>query len=133
MKRVLIVEDNPSNLKLAGTILTKAGYEVRQAPDAPGGIEQARHWQPDLILMDVQLPGVDGLSAMRTLKSDPATRAIPIIALTAFAMKGDEQKMLAAGFDGYIAKPIRYREFLDRVAAILGPGGAESGQREPHE
>lgn len=129
MKRVLIVEDNLINLKLAATILTKAGYEVRQAPDAPDGIEQARAWRPDLILMDVQLPGMDGLSATQELKSDPATRGIPIIALTAFAMKGDEQKMLAAGCDGYIAKPLRYHEFLAQISAVLGPGSTA----HPHD
>lgn len=126
MKRVLIVEDNPVNLKLATTILAKAGYEVEQAPDAPSGIERARTWQPDLILMDVQLPGMDGLAATYALKRDPATHAIPVIALTAFAMKGDEQKMLAAGCDGYIAKPIRYHDFLARIAAVIGPGAPRS-------
>ena len=107
MKRILVIEDNPTNLKLATTILTKSGYDVCQAPDAPSGIARAHELQPDLILMDVQLPGMDGLTATRELKQHPATRAIPVIALTAFAMKGDEQKMLAAGCDGYIAKPIR--------------------------
>lgn len=120
MKRILVVEDNPANLKLAATLLTGAGYYVLQARDANEGIEQARKAQPDLILMDVQLPGMDGLSAAQLLKQDPRTRPIPIIALTAFAMKGDEQKMRAAGCDGYIAKPIRYREFLEQVSAVLG-------------
>ncbi len=119
MKRILVVEDNPTNLKLATTILTGAGYKVLQARDATVGITEARHAQPDLILMDVQLPGMNGLTAARALKQDPATRAIPIVALTAFAMRGDEQKMLAAGCDGYIAKPIRYREFLERITAVL--------------
>jgi len=121
MKRVLIVEDNSTNLKLATTILSVAGYDVLQATDAASGMLQAREAKPDLILMDVQLPGTDGLTAAHSLKQDPATRSIPIIALTAFAMKGDEQKMLDAGCDGYIAKPIRYRELLDRIAALLAP------------
>jgi len=126
LKRVLIVEDNPVNLKLVITILTRAGYAVEQAPDAPGGIERARAWRPHLILMDVQLPGMDGLAATHELKHDPATQAIPVIALTACAMKGDEQKMLAAGCDGYIAKPIRYHEFLSQIAAVIGPGATHT-------
>jgi two-component system cell cycle response regulator DivK len=119
MKRILVIEDNPTNLKLATTILAKAGYDVAQAFDAPSGIARAHELRPDLILMDVQLPGMDGLAATRELKQHPQTRAIPVIALTAFAMKGDEQKMLAAGCDGYIAKPIRYHDFLARIEAAL--------------
>jgi len=123
MKRILVIEDNPTNLKLAATILAKAGYDVAQALDAPSGIARAHELRPDLILMDVQLPGMDGLAATRELKQHPETKAIPVIALTAFAMKGDEQKMLAAGCDGYIAKPIRYLDFLARIEAALAGSG----------
>ncbi len=118
--RILVVEDNPANMKLVASLLGKEGYEVLRATDAPGGIAMAREQLPGLILMDIQLPGMDGLAATHLLKEDPATKHIPVIALTAFAMKGDEEKMLAAGCDGYIAKPIRYKEFLATVASFLG-------------
>ncbi len=116
---VLIVEDNPTNMKLASGLLKRAGYEVLEAFDADGGIAMAREKLPSLILMDIQLPGMDGLTATQLLKGDEKTRHIKIIALTAFAMKGDEEKMLAAGCDGYISKPIRYKEFLETVKAML--------------
>ncbi len=117
--KILIVEDNPANMKLTSNILAKAGYETLEAMDAEVGIQLAGNEMPSLILMDIQLPGMDGLAATRLLKGDQNTRDIPIIALTAFAMKGDEQKMLQAGCDGYIAKPIRYREFLKTVKSFL--------------
>ena len=120
MAKILLVEDNPANLKLAEFLLRKAGHEVLAAEDAIAGIALARAQLPDLVLMDVQLPGMDGLEATRVLKSDPATRAVKVIALTAFAMKGDEEKMRSAGCDGYIAKPFQYQEFLAQVAAFLG-------------
>ena len=120
MAKILIIEDNPANMKLAEFLLRKAGHEVLQAEDAPAGIALAREHLPDLVLMDVQLPGMDGLTATKALKADPATRAIKVIVLTAFAMKGDEEKMLAAGCDGYIAKPFQYREFLAEVERQLG-------------
>ena len=116
------IEDNPANMKLTSILLSKQGYEVLEAADADTGIRLARDKAPDLILMDIQLPGMDGLTATRLLKAGARTRNIPIIALTAFAMKGDEEKMLKAGCDGYIAKPIRYREFLKTVASFLEHG-----------
>ena len=119
MARVLIVEDNPANMTLAVFLLETVGHTVLSATNAEAGLALARDEQPDLILMDVQLPGMDGLEAATLLKGDEATRAIPVIALTAFAMKGDEERILAAGCDGYIAKPMQYREFLDTVAAHL--------------
>lgn len=124
MAKILVVEDNPANLKLAEFLLRRAGHEVLKASDAPAGLALARSAQPDLVLMDIQLPGMDGLTATRELKSDPATRAVRVVALTAFAMKGDEEKMLAAGCDGYIAKPFAYQDFLDAVARHLAPAGA---------
>jgi two-component system cell cycle response regulator DivK len=121
MPRVLIVEDNAANLKLAIFLLRSAGHQVLSAKDAEAGLTLARDEKPDLILMDIQLPGMDGLQAIGLLKGDAATSGIPIIALTALAMKGDEARILAAGSDSYIAKPIRYKEFLEAVEALVGP------------
>jgi len=100
-------------------LLQSAGHSVLSARDAEAGLTLARDEQPDLILMDIQLPGMDGLQATALLKRDDATRAIPVIALTALAMKGDEERIRAAGCDGYIAKPMRYQEFLATIAAQL--------------
>jgi two-component system cell cycle response regulator DivK len=117
--RVLIVEDNPTNMTLATFLLQSAGHTVLGATDAEAGLTMARAERPNLILMDIQLPGMDGLQATALLKADDVTRAIPVIALTALAMKGDEERIRAAGCDGYIAKPMRYQEFLATVAAQL--------------
>ena len=119
MATILIVEDNAANMKLAIFLLESAGHTVLTATDAEAGLTLARDQQPNLILMDIQLPGMDGLEATAILKRDNATRAIPIIALTALAMKGDEERIRAAGCDGYIAKPMRYKDFLASVAAQL--------------
>ena len=119
MAKVLIIEDNAANMKLATILLELAGHTVLSATDAEAGLTSARGEQPDLILMDIQLPGMDGLEATRLLKRDDATHAIPVIALTALAMKGDEERIRAAGCIGYIAKPMRYQEFLATIAAQL--------------
>ena len=119
MARVLIVEDNPTNMTLAIFLLQSVGHTVLSATDAEGGLTLARDARPHLILMDIQLPGMDGLQATALLKQDVATRAIPVIALTALAMKGDEARIRAAGCDGYIAKPMRYQDFLETVATEL--------------
>ncbi|HWL40579.1 MAG TPA: response regulator [Gemmatimonadaceae bacterium] len=119
MAKVLIVEDNPANMTLAVFLLQSAGHVVLSAVDAEAGLTLAREQQPDLILMDIQLPGMDGLQATAMLKADDATRNIPVIALTALAMKGDEARIRAAGCDGYIAKPLDYKNFLAAVAAQL--------------
>jgi two-component system, cell cycle response regulator DivK len=119
MAKVLIIEDNPTNLTLATFLLQSVSHTVLSATDAEAGLALARAERPDLILMDIQLPGMDGLEATAQLKRDDATRSIPVIALTAFAMKGDEERIRAAGCDGYIAKPMRYREFLATVAEQL--------------
>lgn len=119
MATILIAEDNPVNLKLATVLLTKAGHEVLQATDGDAAVAMARTRRPDLVLMDVQMAGMDGLAATRILKQDEATRAIPVVALTAFAMRGDEEKFMAAGGDGYIAKPYHYEELLRRVTEFL--------------
>jgi two-component system cell cycle response regulator DivK len=118
MAKILIVEDNVTNMKLAALLLEQAGHTVIGARDAEEGLSLARDEQPNLILMDIQLPGMDGLTATMRLKQDEATRAIPVIALTALAMKGDEERIRAAGCDGYIAKPIRYQEFLATIAVL---------------
>ena len=119
MARILVIEDNPANMTLAIFLLERHGHTVLSAIDAEAGLTLARERRPDLILMDIQLPGMDGLEATRQLKLDDATRAIPVIALTALAMKGDEGRIRAAGCDGYIAKPIRYQEFLAAITAKL--------------
>jgi two-component system cell cycle response regulator DivK len=119
MPTVLIVEDNPTNMTLAVFLLGSAKYTVLQATNAEAGLALAREQQPDLVLMDIQLPGMDGLQATALLKADAATRSIPVIALTALAMKGDEERIRAAGCDGYIAKPLDYKAFLGTIAAQL--------------
>ena len=120
MAKVLVVEDNPTNMRLAVFLLRSVGHVVFSATDAEAGLTLARDQQPNLILMDIQLPGMDGLAATIALKADAATQSIPVIALTALAMKGDEERIRAAGCDGYIAKPMRYQEFLATVAEQLG-------------
>ena len=119
MAKVLIVEDNPANMTLAAFLLQSAGHTVLRATDAEAGLTLARDEQPQLILMDIQLPGMDGLEATALLKRAEATCAIPVIALTALAMKGDEERIRSAGCDGYIAKPMHYKEFLATIAAQL--------------
>lgn len=130
---VLVVEDNPANMKLVSMLLRQAGYQVLQAEDAATGIELARARDPQLVLMDIQLPGMDGLAATRILKGDEATRHIRIVALTAFAMRGDEEKIRAAGCDGYFAKPIQYKSFLSDLEKMLAmpaqPGNETNGNR----
>lgn len=122
-KTVLLVEDNPANMTLATFLLRSAGYEVITATDAETGVAMARAQNPSLILMDIQLPGMDGLEATGQLRADESTRTIPVIALTALAMKGDEERIRAAGCDGYIAKPLDYKAFLATVASYLSPSG----------
>lgn len=119
MATILVAEDNPASLKLATLLLRNAGHAVLQAADGQTAVDMVRAQRPDLVLMDVQMAGMDGLSATRILKQDAGTRRIPIVALTAFAMRGDEEKFVAAGCDAYIAKPFRAGEFLARVQAIL--------------
>jgi len=116
---ILIVEDNPRNLKLIRDVLQFHGYEILVAETGELGVELARQRQPALILMDVQLPGMDGVAATRLLKADPATQHIPIIAMTAFAMKGDRERLLDDGFDDYVSKPIRIKEVPDIIKLHL--------------
>ena len=119
MARILIVEDNAANMKLSVLLLQNVGHAALCAADAETGLTMARAELPDLILMDVQLPGMDGLAATALLKADPATAAIPVIALTAMAMKADREKSQLAGCDAYIAKPLRYQELHATIEALL--------------
>jgi len=120
-EKILIVEDNPLNMQLAVDVLEAAGFTVLQAGDAEEGIAMAKTERPALILMDENLPRIDGLSATRTLKQDSATKDILVVMLTAHAMKGDKERVLAGGCDGYLTKPINTREFAKEVAHFLEP------------
>jgi CheY-like chemotaxis protein len=118
---ILIVDDNPMNLKLIRVLLSGEGYDVRVAGDATEALAVLKAFTPKLILMDIQLPGIDGLELTRRLKASSATRDVIILALTAYAMKGDAERMVQAGCDGYIAKPIDTREFPGTLARYLRP------------
>ena len=118
-ERILIVDDNAINLKLVAYLMKANGYTVDTALDAESAIEAIRSNLPDVILMDIQLPGIDGLELTRRLKADPATREIVIVAVTAYAMKGDQAKALAAGCDDYITKPIDTRSLPETIAKHL--------------
>jgi CheY-like chemotaxis protein len=124
---ILVVEDNRLNLELVTDLLESAGHRVRTAASAEEGLRLAAEERPDLILMDIRLPGMDGHAAVRILKQSAAMRAIPTIALTAQAMKGDEATAKASGFDGYLSKPIDTRSFSDRIKAFLGPANPNRG------
>lgn len=115
----LVVEDNPSNLLLIRAVLERGGYCTEAARSAEDALAQLQRVRPDLILMDVELPGRNGLSLTRQLKADPATAAIPIVVVTAYAMQGDQARALAAGCDGYITKPISPRTFISEIEAML--------------
>jgi two-component system, cell cycle response regulator DivK len=119
---ILIVEDNEKNLKLVRDVLRFHRYQTLEAVNAETGISLAAHHQPDLVLMDIQLPGIDGVTALGRLRGDPTTAAIPVVALTAFAMKDDQARLLQAGFDGYLVKPISVKEFPGQIAELLARG-----------
>jgi two-component system, cell cycle response regulator DivK len=119
---ILIVDDNPVNLKLARVVLTGAGYEVRTAGDAQEALAALETFSPRLVLMDLQMPGMDGLELTRRLKADPRHSHLVIVALTAYAMKGDEEKAREAGCDGYLVKPIDTRTLEGAIAGYLGQG-----------
>jgi two-component system, cell cycle response regulator DivK len=119
-KKILVVEDNELNRRLLTDILGIQGYEILETTEGLDAIEIARSSHPDLILLDLQLPDVSGFDVARRLKDDPATRTIPIIAVTAFAMRGDEERALESGCDGYVAKPINVMDFLAMVRKWLG-------------
>ncbi len=121
MARILMIEDNAANMKLALLLLKNAGHSVSCAVDAETGVALARDELPDLILMDIQLPGMDGLAATQLLKRDPVTAPIPVIALTAMAMKADRERSLNAGCNAYITKPLRYKELYATIDSLLRP------------
>ena len=116
---ILIVEDHEKNRKLVRDVLQATGYRTLESETAEEGIRLAREAQPALILMDIQLPGIDGIEAFRRLRADPATSGIPVMAVTASAMTHNRQQVMAAGFDGYQSKPINVREFLEAVRQLL--------------
>jgi CheY-like chemotaxis protein len=124
---ILIIEDNDKNLKLVRDLLQVKGYQTIEAGRAELGIELALRHLPRLILMDIQLPGMDGVTALSQLRADPSTARIPVVALTAFAMKDDRQRFLSAGFDGYLMKPINVREFPGVVREFCDRHHAQPG------
>jgi CheY-like chemotaxis protein len=114
-KTVLVVEDNELNMKLVRSLLQIRNYGVLEAVDAETGIQLTRKHRPDLVLMDVQLPGIDGLKATQIIKEDPALKDIPVVALTSYVMQGDEEKAVKAGCTGYITKPLDTKAFLETI------------------
>lgn len=120
MAKILVVDDDAINLKLALIVLKQADHEVLSANGGAEGVAAALAHAPDLVLMDIQMPDMDGVAALRQLRAEPRTAALKVVALTALTMKGDRERLLAEGFDGYLEKPIRYKEFLALVAALLG-------------
>ena len=120
--RILVVEDNPKNLRLLRDVLEFWGYQVTAAATGEEGVALATREQPDLILMDLQLPGIDGHEALRLLRQDPTTKGVPVVAVTAFAMQDDRDRAALAGFDGYLEKPLSVRDLPEQVKAFLKPG-----------
>src|SRR5215510_4940447 len=127
-KKILLVEDNPVNRRLAVFLLRSQGYEVREATKAKEALEMLEKERADLIVMDIQLPGMDGLEVTRRIKAQPATADIPVIAVTSYAMKGDREKALAAGCVGYVTKPIDKNIFIQEIAACLAEKAKIEGQ-----
>ena len=119
MAKILVIEDNPTNMKLVSLLLERQGHTVERASSAEQGIEFARRSRPEIVIMDIQLPGMDGLAATRILKTDEETKNVKILALTALAMNGDKERIQKAGCDAYVAKPLRYKEFLSALDGLL--------------
>ncbi len=119
MARILIVDNEPTCLLLSTTMLKRAGHEVLNAVDGAQAIQAALTHAPDLILMDIGMPDVDGITALKKLRADPRTAGIKVVALTAYAITGERERFLAEGFDGYLSKPIRYKEFAGQIEAML--------------
>lgn len=124
MTTILIVEDHEKNMKLVRDVLQAKGYATLEAVTGEDGVRLAAERRPALVLMDIQLPGISGIEALKRLRADPATASIPVIAVTASVMASDRRNITDAGFDGYVGKPLNLREFLDAVAGAIGPGGA---------
>jgi CheY-like chemotaxis protein len=125
--RVLVIDDNAANRRLLQVLLHSRGYEVYEASNAPEGFAMLTEKPPDVILMDLRLPGMDGLTATRKLKTDPATRSIPVVAVTSYAMKGDEERAREAGCCAYVTKPIDKTLFFETVARVLRKTEGETG------
>ena len=123
-KRILVVEDNPKNLKLVSDVLTHWGYVVIEATTGEDGVRLACDASPDLVLMDLQLPGIDGMEALRRIRGAERNQEVPVVAVTAFAMTEDRQRAFDGGFDGYVEKPISVRDLPDQVRDFLRLGGA---------
>jgi two-component system, cell cycle response regulator DivK len=123
-RRVLVVEDNPKNRKLVRDVLTHYGFEVVEATTGEEGVRLASEFAPDLVLMDLQLPGIDGTEALRRLRDSESTRSVPVVAVTAFAMDADRERALASGFDGYVEKPLSMRALPQQVEEFLRLGDA---------
>jgi two-component system cell cycle response regulator DivK len=119
-KRILVVEDTEDNRQILRDLLSAAGYELIEAVDGQAGVEMAQRHKPDLVLMDIQLPVLDGYEATRRIKADPALKHIPVVAVTSYALSGDEEKARDAGCDAYIAKPFSPRQLLGKVRELLG-------------
>ena len=124
MDTILIVEDNEKNMKLVRDVLQVKGYATLEAVTGEDGVRLAKEHLPALVLMDIQLPGISGIEALKQLRADPATAAIPVIAVTASVMVSDRRNITDAGFDGYVGKPLNLKEFLAAVASALPPRGA---------
>ncbi len=125
--RILVVEDNPLNLKLVRDVLTASGYDIVEAQTGEEGVRLAGECDPDLVLMDLQLPGIDGYEALRRIREAGRVDGVPVVAVTAFAMREDRERTAAAGFDGYLSKPISVRDLPSQVDALLGHGGRDGG------
>ena len=119
-EKILIIDDNEQNRKLFGFILQNFGYEIIESENGEDGLKLAKENHPGLILMDIQMPVIDGAEAFRILRSEPETKDIPVIALTSYAMRGDREKFLEQGFSGYISKPINVKEFMNAIKSVLG-------------
>jgi CheY-like chemotaxis protein len=128
MAHILIIEDNPENMELMAYLLTAFGHTVRQSTQGEAGLAAARHMAPDLILCDLHMPGLDGYEVARRLKLDPELAPVPLIAVTAYAMVGDREKVLGGGFNGYIPKPINPELFVSEVEAFLASGAPSGGE-----
>ena len=122
LTRILVVEDNLKNLKLVRDVLRHSGYVVLEATTGEDGVRMAHEVTPDLILMDLQLPGIDGAEALRRIRAEATTRSVPVVAVTAFAMPEDRQRAFASGFDGYVSKPINVRGLPQQVRGFLRLG-----------
>ncbi len=124
--RILVVEDNPLNLKLVRDVLTVSGYDVVAAPSAEEGVVLAETCRPDLVLMDIQLPGMDGYEALRLLRQNPRLNTVPVVAVTAFAMREDRERAAREGFDGYLGKPISVRALPSQISDFLSRGRVDA-------